>query len=88
MNVAVGAGRTNAIRTGALNNNFYSAGTGTMYVCGNNGNTNNYPELFPLSFSDWTHRARRHRLIALGTTSGQCSPLNEIYNHHPRQRRH
>jgi len=78
VNVSVGSG-TNAIHAGAFNNGFYTAGTGTMYACGNAAGTS--PELFPLSFTGGVLSGTAPTgLFALGSSTGQCSPVSEIFN--------
>jgi hypothetical protein len=79
VSVNVGTNTTNPIRTGMFNSGYYTAGTGTMYVCGNNNST--APELYALSFSSGLITSSTPTtLFSLGSSSGQCSPLSEIPN--------
>ncbi len=78
VNVAVGTGTTNAIRTGMFDDDYFSTGTGVLYVCGNN-NSNTSTRLFGLAMTSGV-LGTSTGLFNLGSSTGQCSPLTEIVN--------
>jgi hypothetical protein len=62
---------------GTFDNNFYSTGTGNLYVCGHNGAD---ATLYQIPITAGAMATTANAGPALTTATDQCSPVTEIYN--------
>jgi hypothetical protein len=70
------------IHRGTFDNTYYASpdGTGKLYVCGHVSTTANTPTLYSIAMTTGAMATSTTSSLALGTGTGECSPLSEIYN--------
>jgi hypothetical protein len=80
----VGTSATTQIHAGAFDNTYYTTdGTGHLYVCGHDTGGTNHPTLYRIVLTSGAMSSGTDGTVtplALGTGTGECSPLSEIYN--------
>ncbi len=80
---SVGASNVSLFHSGAFDNTYYtsdnSTATGNLYVCGNNGGTNQ-PDLYQIAVTNGTIGATATPEFVAATSSQECSPVTEFYN--------
>jgi hypothetical protein len=84
--VSVGSSTASPLHTGEFDNLYYNSdtgagtGTGFLYVCGNNG-VSNQPELYQIAVTGGTMSTGAPTPeFTAATASTECSPVTEFYN--------
>jgi hypothetical protein len=89
VSATVGGTGTAQVHNGTFDNAYYNSanGTGNLYVCGHDTGNANHPTLFSVAMSGAVTPGLMAAApsaptagLALGTGTGECSPLTEIYN--------
>jgi hypothetical protein len=85
VSLTVGGTGAAQIHNGTFDNTYYNSadGSGNLYVCGHvTGSTANTPQLYSIALNSGTMGGLSAPTtgLALGTGTGECSPLTEIYN--------
>jgi len=79
----VGNANSPQVHAGTFDNAYFTStgGTGYLYVCGHDNASTNHPTLYRIHLASGVmSNTNDGSSLSLGTGTGACSPLSEIYN--------